>query len=72
VDLGGFGFGKHWNTLNGTYWDTLEKIWIFVAVRGLNCADLAQAVSMKKNFNMWPKACFCGILGKNVAAFAIV
>ena len=41
----------------------------FVAVSDLNCADLAQEVSVEKNFSMWPRDCFCGILVKNVAAF---
>jgi hypothetical protein len=40
----------------------------FVAESNLNCADQAQEVS-EKNFSTWPKACFCGILAKNVAAF---
>jgi hypothetical protein len=38
----------------------------FVAVSDLNCANLAQ---VEKNFSMWPRYCFCGILVKNVAAF---
>jgi hypothetical protein len=41
----------------------------FVAEIDLNCADLAQVGSMEKNFSMWPRDCFCGILMKNVAAF---
>ena len=40
----------------------------FVTESDLNCADLAQEVSVE-NFNMWPADCFCGILVKNVAAF---
>ena len=40
----------------------------FVTESDLNCADLAQEVSVE-NFNMWPRDCFCGILVKNVAAF---
>jgi hypothetical protein len=35
----------------------------------LNCADLAQVVSVEKNLRMWPRDHFCGILVKNVAAF---
>jgi hypothetical protein len=35
----------------------------------LNCADIAQAVSMEKNFSMWPRHCFHSILVRNVAAF---
>ena len=41
----------------------------FVAESDLNCAELAQKVSVKKNFSMWPRDCFCGILVKNVSAF---
>jgi hypothetical protein len=41
----------------------------FVAVNDLNCEDLAQEISLEKNFSMWPRGCFCGILVKNVAAF---
>lgn len=33
----------------------------FVAVYGLNCADLAHEVSSKKNFKMWPRTWFCDI-----------
>ena len=29
-----------------------------VAVSDLNCADLAQEVSVEKNFSMWPRDCF--------------
>lgn len=39
------------------------------AVGDLNYADLAQEVSVGKNFSMWPRDCFCDILVKNVAAF---
>ena len=35
----------------------------------LNCADPAQKVSVEKNFSVWPRDCFCGILVKKVAAF---
>jgi hypothetical protein len=41
----------------------------FVAEYDLNCTDLAQGVSVEKNFRMWPSDCFCGILVKNVVAF---
>jgi hypothetical protein len=44
----------------------------FVAVSDLNCTDLAQEVLEEKNFSTWPRDCFCGILVKNVAAFALV
>jgi hypothetical protein len=35
----------------------------------LNCVDLAQDVSQEKNFRMWPRDCFRGILVKNLVAF---
>jgi hypothetical protein len=38
----------------------------FVTESDLNCADLAQEVSVE-NFNMWPRDCLCGILVKSVA-----
>jgi hypothetical protein len=41
----------------------------FVTGSDLNCVDLDQEVSEEKNFNMWPRACFCGILVKAVASF---
>ena len=41
----------------------------FVAGSNLNCVDLAQEISKEKNFSMWHKDCFCGILVKNVAPF---
>jgi hypothetical protein len=34
----------------------------FVAEYDLNCVDLAQEVSVEKNFSMWPRDCLCGIL----------
>ena len=34
----------------------------FVAEYDLNCSDLVQKVSVEKNFRMWPRDCFCGIL----------
>jgi hypothetical protein len=40
-----------------------------VAGSNLNCVDLAQEISKEKNFRMWHKDCFCGILVKNVATF---
>jgi hypothetical protein len=40
----------------------------FVTESDLNCANLAQEVSVD-NFNIWPRDCFCGILVKNVAPF---
>jgi hypothetical protein len=44
----------------------------FVAVSDLDCADLAQEVSIEKNFSMWPGDCFCGILVKMWLLFALV
>ena len=41
----------------------------FVAGSDLNCVDLVQDISKEKNFRMWHKDCFCGILVKNVATF---
>ena len=41
----------------------------FVAGSDLNCIDMAQEISKEKNFRMWHKDCFCGILVKNVATF---
>lgn len=40
----------------------------FVIESDLNCADIAQEVSVE-NFNIWPADCFCGILVKNVTTF---
>ena len=44
----------------------------FVAGSNLNCVDLAQEISKEKNFRMWHKNWFCGILVKNVATFCLV
>ena len=41
----------------------------FVAESVLNCEDLAQEVSVEKNFSMWPRDCFCSIVVKNVTTF---
>jgi hypothetical protein len=41
----------------------------FVTESDLNCADLAQEVSVEKNFILWPRDSLCGVLVKNVAAF---
>jgi hypothetical protein len=38
----------------------------FVTESDLNCADMAQEVSVE-NFNMWPRDCLSDILVKNVA-----
>jgi hypothetical protein len=40
----------------------------FVTESDLNCADLAQDISVE-NFNMWHRHYFCGILEKNVVTF---
>jgi hypothetical protein len=37
-----------------------------------NCVDMAQEVSVKKNFSMWPRDCSCDILEKNMSLFALV
>ena len=41
----------------------------FVAVSDLNCANLAQEISVEKNLSMWPRDCFYSILVKNMAVF---
>jgi hypothetical protein len=41
----------------------------FVAGSNLNFVDLAHEISKEKNFRMWHKDIFCGILVKNVATF---
>jgi hypothetical protein len=41
----------------------------FVAKSDLNCADLAQEVSVERNFSIWHKDCFCDVLVKDVAVF---
>jgi hypothetical protein len=41
----------------------------FVAGGDLICGSLALEASEEKNFNMWPRDCFCDILVKNVSAF---
>jgi len=43
----------------------------YAAESDLNCADLAQEVSLEKNFSMWPRDCFCCILVKNVATSSL-
>ena len=42
----------------------------FVAESDFNCADMAQEVSVEKNFSMWPRDCFCSILVNNMARFS--
>jgi hypothetical protein len=41
----------------------------FVARSNLNCVDLGQEISKEKNFRMWHKDCFCGILVKTMTTF---
>jgi hypothetical protein len=41
----------------------------FVAGSNLNFVDQAQEISKEKNFRMWHKDCFCGIVVKNAATF---
>ena len=41
----------------------------FVAMSGLNCADLTKEFSVEKNFSMWHRGCLYSILVKKVAAF---
>jgi hypothetical protein len=52
--------------LNGSSSRNMED---FVAGSNLNCVDLAQEISKEKNFRMWHKDYFCGILVKTVATF---
>ena len=40
----------------------------FVAGSNMNCVDLAQEISNEKNFRLWHKDSFCGIVN-NVATF---
>ena len=40
----------------------------FVAGSNLNCVDLVQEISKKKNFSMWPRDCFWSTLMKKMAA----
>jgi hypothetical protein len=62
-----------WNAVECFKWGLMgyssRNMEDFVAESDLNCAELAQKVSVKKNFSMWPRDCFCGILVKNVSAF---
>ena len=48
----------------------VPSLWKICAESNLYGADSTQKFK-KKNFNMWPKDCFCGILVKNVAAFCL-
>jgi hypothetical protein len=55
------------------YWDLMGRpsrnMEDFVAERDLNWVDLGQEGSVERNFRMWCRDCFCGILVKNVAVF---
>jgi hypothetical protein len=68
--FGDFGFGKPWDVFKwGLMGYSRRNMEDFAAVSDLNFADLAQEVSVEKNFSIWPRDCFCGILVKNVANF---
>ena len=43
----------------------------FATDNDLNCVNLTKEISVE-NHHMWPRDCFCGILVKNVATFALV
>ena len=62
-----------WNSVECFKWGLMghpsRNMEDFVAGSNLNCVDLAQEISKEKNFRMWHKDCFCGILVKNVATF---
>ena len=62
-----------WNSVECFKWGLMghpsRNMEDFVAGSGLNCVDLAQKISKEKNFRMWHKDCFCGIVVKNVATF---
>ena len=62
-----------WNSVECFKWGLMghpsRNMEDFVAGSNLNCVDLAQEISKEKNFSMWHKDCFCGILVKNVATF---
>jgi hypothetical protein len=62
-----------WNTVKcfkcGLMGHPSRNIQEFVAGSNLNCVDLVQEISKEKNFSMWHKECFCGILVKNMATF---
>jgi hypothetical protein len=64
-----------WNSVECFEWGLMghpsRNMEVFVAGSNLNCVDLAQVIS-KKNFSMWHKDCFCGILVKNVATFFLI
>jgi hypothetical protein len=38
-----------------------KNMWNFVTMGDLNCEELAQEVSVEKNFSMWPRFCFYSI-----------
>ena len=43
----------------------------FVTESDLKCANLDQSVSVE-NFSMWPRDCFCSILGRTSLLFALI
>jgi hypothetical protein len=62
-----------WNSVEWFKWGLMghpsRNMEDFIAESNLNCVDLAQEISKEKNFSMWHKDWFCGILVKNVATF---
>jgi hypothetical protein len=62
-----------WKAVECFKWDLMghpsRDMEDFVGESDLNCAGLAQEVSVEKNFIVWPRDCFYGILVENVAAF---
>jgi hypothetical protein len=62
-----------WNTVECFKWSLMghpsRNMEDFVAGSDLNYINLAQEISKEKNFRLWHKDCFCGILVKNVATF---
>jgi hypothetical protein len=62
-----------WNAVECFKWGLMDhssrNMEDLVAGSNLNCVDLAQEISKGKNFRMWHKDSFCGILVKNEATF---
>jgi hypothetical protein len=69
VDLGSLDLESHGLFYMGLMSHTSGNMEEFVAVSDLNCADLYQEVSEEKNFSMWYRDCFCGILVKKCGCF---
>jgi hypothetical protein len=61
-----------WKAMECFKWDLMgypsRNIEDFVTESNLKCGRLTLEFS-EKNFNMWPRDCFCDILVKNVAVF---